>query len=289
MRGLWQHVWISLVLNCRNRQALIFGYVVPLFFLIAFMSIFATTKDGQINAALAAKTMAPLLVISILGGACFGMPITLVNERDRGVWRRYRLTPLGAGTFITSTIISRFILIASSVAMQIAVAMWVYGVHWPKQSLFIFVAFALITLAFIGVGLIIAGLANSIGAVQAMGQSLFLPMIMIGGVGVPLRMLPNWAQDVSLFLPGRYAVELIERCYMYDFEWERAVWRGLTLLLIGCAAVVAGWKLFRWEADERLHPKAWSWIVLALATWVGAGILYKVFPVWLATQAAPIP
>ncbi len=283
MRGLWQHVWITLVLNTRNRQALIFGYVVPVFFLIAFMSIFGNSQQQL------AKTMAPLLVISILGGACFGMPINLVNERDRGVWRRYRLTPLGAGTFITSTIISRFILIASSVALQIMLAMWIYGVGWPKQSLFIFVAFLLITFAFIGIGLIIAGLANSIGAVQALGQSLFLPMIMIGGVGVPIRMLPHWAQDVSLFLPGRYAVELIERCYTHDFDWERAQWRALTLLVIGCAATVAGWKLFRWEAEERLRPSAWGWVALALATWIAAGILYKVFPAWLATPAAASP
>jgi ABC-type multidrug transport system permease subunit len=283
MRGLWQHVWISLVLNCRNRQALVFGYVVPIFFLIAFASIFGAQGQPMV------KTIAPLMVISILGGACFGLPITLVNERDRGVWRRYRLTPLGAGTFISSTLMSRFILVSTSVALQITLAMWIYGLGWPKQPLFLLVAFGLITFAFIGIGLIIAGLANSIGAVQAMGQSIFLPMIMIGGVGVPLRMLPSWAQDVSLFLPGRYAVELIERCYTHDFDWQRAQWRVLTLLIIGCAAMLAGWKLFRWEADERLRPSAWGWTGLALATWIGAGILYKLFPVWLATQATPTP
>ncbi len=269
MHGLWRHFLITLVLNARNRQALIFGYVVPVFFLIAFAAIFG---QGQPMA----KTIAPLLVISVLGGACFGLPITLVNERDRGVWRRYRLTPLGAGTFITSTMASRFVLIASSVVLQIALAMWIYGLGWPKQPVAIVVAFALVTFAFIGIGLIISAISSSIGAVQALGQSLFLPMIMIGGVGVPLRMLPPWAQDFSLFLPGRYAMELIERCYGYDFDWERFKWRALILFLIGCSATLAGWKLFRWEADQRLRPGAWAWVALALATWIGAGILAKV-------------
>lgn len=268
MRGFWQHVRMTLVLNCRNRQALIFGYVVPVFFLIAFVAIFGASQKIE-------KTIAPLLVISVLGGACFGMPITLVNERDRGVWRRYRLTPLGAGTFITSTIASRLVLVASSAALQIALAMWVYGLGWPKQPLAFLAAFLLVSFAFIGIGLIIAAVANSIGAVQALGQSLFLPMIMIGGVGVPLLMLPQWARDFSRFLPGRYAMELIERAYAYDFDWERFKWRALVLLLIGFSATVAGWKLFRWESDQRLPRSAWVWVGLALATWIAAGVLSK--------------
>jgi len=272
MRGFWQHVRMSLVLNGRNRQALIFGYVVPVFFLIAFAAIFGAGQP-------IAKTIAPLIVISVLGGACFGLPITLVNERDRGVWRRYRLTPLGAGTFIGSTMTSRFVLVATSAALQIVLAMWVYGLGWPKQPLAFLVSFALVSFAFIGIGLIIAAIANSIGAVQALGQSLFLPMIMIGGVGVPIRMLPPWAQDFSLFLPGRYAMELIERCYGYGFDWERFKWRALILLIIGCAATLAGWKLFRWESDQRLPRSAWAWVGLALATWIGAGILANVLKI----------
>ncbi len=266
--GFWQHVAITLTLNFRNRQALVFGYVVPVFFLIAFVAIFGQTSM--------AKTIAPLIVISILGGACFGLPITLVNERDRGVWRRYRLTPLGAGTFITSTITSRLVLVATSVALQIALAMWIYDLPWPKQPLALALAFLLVSFAFIGIGLIIAAIANSIGAVQALGQSLFLPMIMIGGVGVPITLLPKWADTVSMFLPGRHAMAMIERCYTHDFsdaDWQRFMWRAAILLLIGCSATLAGWKLFRWEADQRLSRSAWFWVGMALATWIAAGFL----------------
>jgi ABC-2 type transport system permease protein len=273
MKGFWQHVRMTLVLNCRNRQALVFGYVVPVFFLIAFVAIFGGHPE-QIK-----KTIAPLLVISVMGGACFGMPITLVNERDGGVWRRYRLTPLGAGTFITSTIVSRLVLVSSSALLQIALAMWIYGLGWPQQPLMFIAAFLLVTFAFIGIGLIIAAVANSIGAVQALGQSLFLPMIMIGGVGVPLLMLPEWAREFSRFLPGRYAMELIQRAYAFDqgfdIEWQRFKWRALVILLIGLSATIAGWKLFRWESDQRQPRTAWLWVGLALGTWIAAGVLSK--------------
>jgi len=34
---------------------------------------------------------------------------------------------------------------------------------------------------------------------------------MIGGVGIPLQALPKWAQDFSGFMPGRYAVDVLQR------------------------------------------------------------------------------
>ena len=38
--------------------------------------------------------MGELLTVTALGGACFGLPTTMVSERERGVWRRYRLAPV---------------------------------------------------------------------------------------------------------------------------------------------------------------------------------------------------
>ena len=44
-----------------------------------------------------ARHMGELLTVTILGGACFGLPTTMVSERERGVWRRYRLAPVATG------------------------------------------------------------------------------------------------------------------------------------------------------------------------------------------------
>ena len=43
-----------------------------------------------------------LVTITVLGGAGFGLPTTLVSERERGVWRRYRLTPAPRWLFIAA-------------------------------------------------------------------------------------------------------------------------------------------------------------------------------------------
>src|SRR5205823_11741933 len=76
---------------------------------------------------------------------------------------------------------------------------------WQLAGTFFFVAFA-----FLGMGLVIAMLAENVPAVQALGQAIFLPMLMIGGIGVRLEQLPEWARHVAAFLPALYAVDAID-------------------------------------------------------------------------------
>ena len=60
------------------------------------------------------RHMGELLIVTILGGACFGLATTLVSERERGVWRRYRLTPMPAGGLIVSTLVARYFLLVTA-------------------------------------------------------------------------------------------------------------------------------------------------------------------------------
>jgi ABC-2 type transport system permease protein len=119
-------------------------------------------------------------------------------------------------------------------------------------------------------------LSESVPAVQALGQAIFLPMIMVGGVGFPLRTLPVWAQHVAAFLPGRYAVEALQSCAVETSQRQGLHGAGFQLLaltIIGISGCFAGAKLFRWDAGQKLAPSARAWIVPALASWAVVGIL----------------
>ena len=64
-------------------------------------------------------------------------------------------------------------------------------------------------------------MADNVPAVQALGQCIFLPMLIIGGVAVPLESLPDWAQHVAAFFPGRYAVEALRATVMGEASARR--------------------------------------------------------------------
>lgn len=263
MSGFWNHFVTTLRLNWRNPQAMVFGYFVPLFFLIAFRAFY-----GGLT-----KELAQVLTISVMGGACFGMPVAMVTERDRGVWRRYRLVPMGTIWFVLSTMLARYVIVLTSALLQIAVAMAFYSMPLPARPVELFIGFAIVSFAFLGLGLVIAMVSNSTGAVQALGQICFLPMIMIGGVGVKLSQLPVWAKHVSAFLPGRYAVEAMRACVMREASGLAGGWFNIAALITtGIATCLASSKMFRWEPDQKLSGKTKLWIIFCLIMWAAVGI-----------------
>src|SRR4029077_13343037 len=119
--------------------------------------------------------------------------------------------------------------------------------------------FTLVAFAFLGLGLVVATMADTVPSVQALGQCIFLPMLIVGGVAVPLASLPEWALHVSAFFPGRYAVEALQASVSGPgFAGSR--FSLLALGLIGFAGSIAGAKLFRWDSQQRFAAsvgKAW--------------------------------
>jgi ABC-type transport system involved in cytochrome c biogenesis permease component len=266
MSGLGRYIELGLRLHFRNRMALIYGYLFPTIFLISFWVLYRYDRVPL------AAHIGELLTITVMGGACFGLPTTLVSERERGVWRRYRLLPVSTAVLIAGTLTARFVLLALAAALQLALAMAIGfpgPQHWPG----LWLAFACVAVAFMGLGLVIAALADNVPAVQALGQCVFLPMLIIGGVAVPLASLPEWAQRLSLFLPGRYAVQAVQAAVTGPGLRE-AAFSVIALLVIGAAGCVAGARLFRWDAEERFvaRPGRW-WAVVALVPWIAVGIV----------------
>ena len=257
---------VSLTLHFRNRMALIYSYLFPTIFLIAFWVLYRYDRVPL------ARHMGELLTVTALGGACFGLPTTMVSERERGVWRRYRLAPVRTGTLLASTVAARYILLVLAGLLQVALAMAI-GMPLPNHPLDLWIAFSFVAFALLGLGLVIATLADNVPAVQALGQCIFLPMLIIGGVAVQLSSLPDWAQHVSAFFPGRYAVEAMQTAV--TGQGLRVMgFSLLALLLIGLAGFVAGIRQFRWDAEQRFAQRGGKgWVAVALAAWAAVGLL----------------
>lgn len=266
LAGLAGHLFLTLRLNFRSRQAILYGYAMPVLFVLAFGGIFRGDTP------LLFHEMGQLLTITILGGACFGLPTALVSERERGIWRRYRLLPVGMGSLLGATLLARLVLLASSALLQVALARLLYGTPLPAHPAQAAVAFLFVAFAFLGLGLLVAAVSDNVPAVQALGQCLFLPMIMLGGVGVPLAVLPAWAQNIAGFMPGRYAVEVLQRCTSDPRGLSGLGFSLLALACIGAAAGVVGVRLFRWDAGRHVGRSGWMFVMGALLAWVAVGV-----------------
>ena len=255
---------LSLRLNFRNRMAVIYGYLFPLIFLVAFWAFW---RNDEVPLAL---HLGQLLTVTVLGGACFGLPTTLVSERERGVWRRYAITPAPVWVFVASLLAARYVLLLTAALLQMALG-FAFGMPMPLHPAALLLAFSAAAFAFIGFGLVIAMLADTVPAVQALGQCIFLPMLMVGGVAVPLSSLPDWAQHLSAFFPGRYAVEAMQAAVTGN-GLAGTGFAFAALLAIGVAGGLAAGRMFRWDGGERFRsqPGKW-WLLLAVGMWIAVG------------------
>jgi ABC-type transport system involved in cytochrome c biogenesis permease component len=282
LSALGRHMDLSLRLYFRNRMALLYGYLFPVIFLIAFWVLYRYEPVPLI------AHVGELLTVTILGGACFGLPTTLVSERERGVWRRYRLAPVSTSTLLAGTLTARYVAVVGAGIVQLALAM-ALGMPLPGHLVALFAAFTAVAFAFMGLGLVIAALADTVPAVQALGQCIFLPMLIIGGVAVQLSSLPDWAIHVSAFFPGRYAVQALQSCATGEGLGE-AKFSLAALLAIGAAGMITGARLFRWDAEQRFLARGGKgWLVVALGAWLGVGALAEARHLVLPQPPAPEP
>ena len=266
MHAALQQLRITLMLHYRNKMALIYSYLFPLIFLLAFYVLYRYEK------VVLARHMGELLTVSVLGGACFGLPTSMVSERERGVWRRYRLTPIATATLVLSVIAARYVILVTAGLLQLAVAL-AMGMPLPQHPFDLWVVFTFVSFAFIGLGLVMAMMADNVPAVQALGQCIFLPMLIIGGIAVPIATLPDWAQHLSQFFPGRYAVQSLQACILGPGLGTTG-FELLALVIIGTGGAIAGAKMFRWDAQERFARRSGkAWVSIALASWVIVGAL----------------
>src|SRR5688500_18784827 len=138
MAALVHQLAISLRLHARNKMALLYSYLFPTIFLVAFWVLYRFEQVPLV------RHMGELLTVTALGGACFGLPTTMVSERERGVWRRYRLAPVSTGTLVSGTVAARFLLLIIAGLLQLALALWI-GMPFPRHPLELLIAFTCVS------------------------------------------------------------------------------------------------------------------------------------------------
>lgn len=271
MLNAWiNNTLIGLKLTFRDRQAIFWTYVFPLFFLFLFSSVFARGRSDMVLALLPG-----LLCISVMSAGLFGMSITLVAMRERGILRRYRLAPIGPWMIITSEIASSLLVMFSTLLLQITLAKIIYKVEIAGSVFATFVMLAAGALAFLSLGFIVASVAENAKAAQVLSNILFFPLMFLGGAAFPLQFLPPKMQNLARALPSSYMVDGLYRV-MKEGAGLGANLKNLGVLLLSFAvSLLIAAKLFRWESREPMPLKQKAWAAAIILIFAGAALFLK--------------
>ncbi len=244
LRGLGPLTRAGLLQTFRSPTALFWNLVFPLIWLFLFGFIFFRGAGDKV------LMMPGLFTISVMSGSFFGVSYLMVNEREAGILRRYRATPVSAATIVLANGIRAIVGMSLSITTQ-AVVGWLVFRYQVDGSLLLTVLVLLVgTAAFVPLGLFVGSVAQDMRSAPAITNLLFFPMVFGSGAALPAFLLPGWAQTASRMIPSSYLVEALHGVMVRGYGLAQLAGPMAVLLATMGVGVWANSRLFRWESSE---------------------------------------
>lgn len=248
LRGLGPLTRAYLLQSFRSRTAMFWTLVFPLLWLFLFGFIFYRGRSASLF-------MPMLFTITVISSAFFGVSYLLVNERETGILRRYRVTPVTAVTVVTANGLRAMVTMLLSLALQAAVGWLVFGFSIRGSYLLTVLGVILGAAAFVPLGLITGSISQDMRTAPAINNLLFFPLVFASGAAFPFWMLPGWVQTVGRMMPSSYLVELLQGVILRR-EGLLDLWGPILVLVItGLAGAFVNAWLFRWESSQPLDRR----------------------------------
>lgn len=239
-RSTVAQVGMELRLLARRGENLFVTVVVPLV-LLTFFSLVPAIDQGGVRFLLPG-----ILALAIVSTSLVNLGISTAFERSYGVLKRLGGSPLPRASLIAAKLATVAIVELGQAVLLVGVAAPVLG--WspgPSASAWVVgAAFVLGTLAFAGLGLLLAGALRA-EATLAIANGLFLALLLLGGVVLPVDHLPGALAGLARILPAAALSDAL-RIGLGAAPGDP---RG-SLLLLGAwalATTVLAARTFRWE------------------------------------------
>src|SRR5262245_43977837 len=117
----------------RTWQGLVFTMILPILLLVIFASIFRSI-DLRGGVTLSQYFIAGMIAVGIMTPSFQNLAITIPIERDRGVLKRYRGTPMPKWVYFAGKIMAVAVLCGLSIILLLIVAVSFYDMHLPKTA-----------------------------------------------------------------------------------------------------------------------------------------------------------
>lgn len=233
----------------RTPVATFFTLGLPLIMLVLFGSLFTWEIDVGFGLIPAAQFYTPgLAAFTAANAALANVGITLAFQRQFGLLKRVRGTPLPPSTFLAGTVASSvwIALLGTLIMFLVGVLFFDVGIAAAKIPSAI-VSFIVGTAAFAGLGLALAALAPSGNSAPAVANGVILPMAFVSDVFVPAENPPDWLRILGDVLPLKH----FSRAFSAAFHpaVPAPAWRGTDLAILaawGVAGALVASRYFDW-------------------------------------------
>ena len=252
MKAFAQHFAFEFRTGIRNKQLLLMNYLFPLGFYLMMGFVMA-----EINPLFREDIVPAMVIFAILAATFLGIPEPLVNARENGIFRSYKINGVPSGSILIIPALTTLVHLAIVSTIITATAPLLFNAPLPVNWLNFVCVFLAAAVACAGLSVLIGVIASSSRMVILWSQLVFIPSMLIGGLMFPYTMLPDVAGKVAQLLPATHAMNAFNGWAMGK---EAAFASGGSVMVLATAGLIAfllAVFLFNWDSrntTRRGHP-----------------------------------
>jgi len=181
------------------------------------------------NAGAASYLMVTYSVFGVMGPGLFGFGVGLAMDRERGLLTLKRVQPVPASALLLAKVGMAMIFAACIGVMLLALGIGLGGVDLDASQIARLLCVDLLgVMPFCALGLLIGTLVNG-SAAAAVVNLIYMPMALLSGLWLPLRMLPEMVEKIAPLWPAWHLSQLGLKIVGQDSG--RPVWMHVTVML----------------------------------------------------------
>ena len=268
MTAFTNHFSFEFRTGIRNKTLLMMNYLFPLGFYLMVGFVMPELNPFFL------ETMIPAMVVfAILAATLLGIPDPLVNAREAGIFRSYKINGVPAVSILSIPALTTSLHLAIVAAIITFSAPLLFNAPLPVSWFGYVLTFIVTTFACAGIGVLIGVVSSSTRSTVLWSQLIFLPSMLLGGLMLPYSMLPDAVQMVAQLLPSTQAMNAFNGLAMGNMA-DFSPWVSIIILFFsGVLAFGLAVYLFSWDSQNstrRGHP------LMALLAWLPyvLGVVY---------------
>jgi ABC-2 type transport system permease protein len=243
MNAFIHHFSFEFRAGIRNKQLLLMNYLFPLGFYLMMGFIMA-----EINPLFREDIIPAMIVFGVLAATLLGIPDPLVNARENGVFRSYKINGVPSISILVIPALTTILHLVIMTVLITATAPMLFDAPLPVNWLNFVLIFVALAFACAGLSVLIGVVSPSSRMTVLWSQLIFVPSMLLGGLMLPYSMLPDVAGKFAQLLPATQAMNAFNGLAMGKVA-AFSPWGSVIMLLVsGALAFGLAVYLFSWDS-----------------------------------------
>jgi ABC-2 type transport system permease protein len=234
----------------RNPASVFFTVLLPVMFLLIFATIFGNDTIEELGGIKTTTYYVPAIItLAVVSATMQSLAISLTVDRENGLLKRTRGTPLPTWVFIAGRVGNAGVVSLLSLIVVAAIGRVLYGVEIPWERLpAVLVTLLVGAAAFSCLGFALSAAIPSEDAAAPISNFALLPLYFLSGVFIPETEIPEGVLRFADLFPIRHFFEAFFTAWSPTTTGAGFEWLDLGIVAAwGVAGLIIAIKWFRWE------------------------------------------